>query len=61
MHWNIVHGNTAVLCNLPTPLSDPFNRDLITNLPSGEVQVPKLIDVKGSLFDLLCYLLDFLF
>lgn len=43
----MVHGNTAVRCNLPTPLIDVSNIALIINLPSGSVQVPKLIDVKG--------------
>jgi hypothetical protein len=40
MHWKIPQGKIEVLCNLPIPLIEPSIKALVTNLPSGRVQVP---------------------
>jgi hypothetical protein len=48
MHWKIEQGNMLVLCSLPIPLIEVSRIALVISLPSGKVQVPKLIDVNGN-------------
>ena len=48
IHWKIPQGNTDVLCSAPMPLIDTSSKALVTMRPSGKVQVPQLMLVKGS-------------